>query len=161
MSYLNVVERVISSRRPCIKRYEIGGKTKQLEHEHKKSNERYEKESQVNKIVFVDKNLQYANAIAEFIEKPNKQECIVFTNLDETLKHIENNNVDALFINVHTSNINVCLFAKKVLEKNPNIRIVIMGGHDTSYIKKACNQYGIDGKVKIIRKGSYEIFTAL
>ena len=140
---------------------EMKEKALKKELERKKANEQQEKGGQVKKIVLVDDNSQYANAMAEFIEKPEKQECIVFTNPAEALNHIENNHVDILLTDYQMPNMNGCELAKRVLKKKSDIRIVIMSGYDNSYIKKICNEYGIDEKVEIIGKGNYEIFTTL
>ena len=188
MTFLNAVKCAFCFRRSCPKRYQIGNRTyyshlgfvrtecpkkvgkdsyltmdeiKEKALERKRANEQQEKESQVKKIVLVDDNSQYANALAEFIEKPDKQECIVFTNPVDAFNHIVNNHVDILLTDYQMPNMNGCQLAQKVLEKNSNIRIIIMSGYDNGYIKKACNEYGIDEKVEIIGKGSDEIFTTL
>lgn len=126
----------------------------------KKVNEHQEK-NQVKKVVLVDDDSEYVNAAAEFIKKQHKQECIVFTNPVDALNYIENNHVDILLTDYQMPNMSGCELAKKVIKKKSDVRIVIMSGYDNSYIKKACNEYGIDEKVEVICKSNYDFFTTL
>ena len=109
----------------------------------------------------MDDNEQFAKELAEFIEKPNKSECIVFTHPKVLLKHLEENLVDILVTDYEMPGMNGCELAKVVLEKYPDTRIVVMSGHDTDYLEQICKKHEIYGKVEIVCKSNIDFFSTL
>jgi len=191
MTFLNVMKCVFCLRWSCPKRYQIGNRTyysylgfvrtecpkktknysfltmdeirekaKKEALERRKVDEEQQK-SKVKNIVIVDDNVQFAETLLEFMKNDDKAEIVAFASPIAVKKHLATNQVDILVTDYEMPNMTGCELAKEVLEKYPNTSIIIMSGHDISYINEVCKKYGIEGKVKTVCKSNIDYFSEL
>ena len=119
------------------------------------------KEEQEKNIVVVDDYMDFAQNIAEYLSRPGKSKCVAFVHPQSVLKHLASNNVDILVTGYEMPVMNGIELAKEVLEKYPNIRIIIMSGHDTNFLNQVIQKAEICGKVEVMCKSNTKYFDAL
>lgn len=91
----------------------------------------------MKKIVAVDDNKMFIETIKDFIQMQKDFECITFTNPEDALKYVfDNEDVYAVVSDYEMPQMDGLNLAKEIIEENACSKIVIMSGHDTSYLKK-------------------------
>lgn len=101
----------------------------------------------MKKIIIVDDNVNFANMAREYLENFTGKEVIAFHAPDEVLEYISNHkDIDFLISDYEMPKMNGFDLSKKVLEKCPNIKIIIWSGHDKSTLKKVNEEYGINAQ---------------
>lgn len=101
----------------------------------------------MQKIIIVDDYASFADVAREYLENFTGKEVIAFYTPEKVLEHIGNHkDIDILVSDYEMPKMNGFELAKKVLEKCPNIKIIIWSGHDKRTLEEVNEKYNIKGK---------------
>lgn len=101
----------------------------------------------MQKIIIVDDYSSFADMAREYIENFTQSEVIAFYTPDEVLEYICNHkDIDFLISDYEMPKMNGFDLSKKVLEKYPNIKIIIWSGHDKRTLEEVNEKYNINAK---------------
>lgn len=99
----------------------------------------------MKKIVAVDDNKMFIETIKDFIQMQKDFECITFTNPEDALRYVfDNEDVYAVVSDYEMPQLDGLHLAKKIIEENACSKIIIMSGHDTNYLKKKATEANLD-----------------
>ena len=101
----------------------------------------------MKKIIIVDDNVNFVDMAREYLENFTGKEVIAFYTPDKVLEHISNHkDIDVLVSDYEMPKMNGFELAKQVLEKSPNIKIIIWSGHDQITLEEVNEKYNINAK---------------
>ncbi len=107
----------------------------------------------MKKIVLVDDYVDLIETLKEYIERKGDFECTIFLSPLEALRHVLENDVDVVVSDYEMPRMNGFEFIKDILSKKPEIKAILMSGHDEVYLKKIAKNYSVDeSKVKFLDK---------
>lgn len=99
----------------------------------------------MKKIIILDDYKDFADSVRQYVENSTKQETNAFYDPEKVLEHIDKvKDIDILITDYQMPKMNGFELAKKVIERFPNIKIIIWSGHDESTLKKVNNEYNLD-----------------
>lgn len=116
----------------------------------------------MKKIVVVDDNKSFAELERMLIEEYNDAKCMLFVNSTEAYEYIaREKSIDILVTDYEMPCMNGFELAAKVLIKKPDIRIIIVSGHDERYLQSVKKQYNLDNKIEVICKSNISFLKSL
>ena len=116
----------------------------------------------MKRILLVDDNLIFVETEKEFIEKFNDAECITFHDPLEASRYVLlKRDIDIVITDYDMPNMNGFEFAKSILERFPDMRVIVSSGRDEEVLKEICKKYELEDKVEIICKSNIDFLTKL
>lgn len=107
----------------------------------------------MKQVVLVDDYEFFAEEAKSIVERHNNAKCEMFSNPFTAIEHILNRtDVDILITDYQMPGMNGFELAQKVLERFPNIRVIISSAHDQETLQERCKQYDLEGKVNLASK---------
>lgn len=108
----------------------------------------------MKKIVLVDDCKDFLKTLAEFLESSKHFEIASFSNPEEALSYmLDKDDIYSIITDYEMPKMNGFQLIKSILGKKPNMKIILMSGHDTSYIKKVASSYDVSlDKVYLLDK---------
>jgi len=110
----------------------------------------------MKKIVVVDDNDVFLETVKDFVESQKDFNCVTFLNPESALKYvIESKDVHAVVSDFEMPQMNGLILVKQIIEVLPAIKIIVMSGRDTNYLKKQALKAEIDDdKVQFLCKSN-------
>lgn len=108
----------------------------------------------MEKIVVVDDNKMFLEVVKDFIETQKDFKCVAFSNPEDALRYVlDEKEIHAVVSDYEMPQMNGLTLAKRIIEKLPAMKIIVMSGHDTNYLKKMALKVEVDEKkVQLICK---------
>lgn len=108
----------------------------------------------MKKIVVVDDNQMFLETLKNLIEIQKDFNCVTFSNPEDALQHIlTEKDVYAVVSDYEMPQMDGLTLVKQFIGKYPTMKIIVMSGHHTNYLKKIVQKSGIDeSKVTLLCK---------
>lgn len=108
----------------------------------------------MKKIVVVDDNKMFLETLKDFIEIQKDFQCVTFSNPEEALRYVLNNKeVYAVVSDYEMPQMSGLALAKRIIDELPAMKIIVMSGHDTNYLRKCTLKAEIDeNKIRLLCK---------
>jgi len=108
----------------------------------------------MKKIVVVDDNTMFLETLKDFIEIQKDFECVTFSNPEEALQYVLNEKeIYAVVSDYEMPQMSGLALAKRIIDELPAMKIIVMSGHDTNYLRKCTLKAGIDeNKIRLLCK---------
>lgn len=101
----------------------------------------------MKKIVFVDHYLRSLEGHKQNIEQFGNK-CVMVSNPNDALRYLEaKNDVDVLVADYQLQPMNGFELAKKAIDMNPKIKVIVYGSDSVSTLQDESEQYNIGGAV--------------
>ena len=113
-------------------------------------------------IVVVDDNQDFLETLKEFIELQKGFKCVAFSNPDDTLQYVlHTKEIHAIISDFEMPEMSGIVLAKKIIEKLPAMKLIIMSGHSINYLKRIVLNAGIADKVQLLCKSHLNCLVSL
>lgn len=113
-------------------------------------------------VVIVDDYLDFAESLADFVEKKDEISCKAIGNPIDAYYYIsEEGNVDLVITDYEMPVMNGFDFAYMLLADNPDLRIIIISGHGKKYLEKVAEEREMSGKIEVADKDDMKLFKNL
>ena len=105
-------------------------------------------------IVLVEDNSMFRSTIKEYFELKGKLKCHAFGKPKEALEYVKESreSIDAVVTDYEMPVMNGFELSKKLLEHFPDLKVIIMSGHDKAYLTEICKKYNLEDKVELLSK---------
>jgi len=99
----------------------------------------------MKEIVVVDDNKMFLETLQDFVEGINKDfKCTAFLNPNEALQYvIDKKEIYAIVTDYEMPQMTGLALAGKITETFPEMKIIVMSGHDIDYLRKQALKVGI------------------
>lgn len=100
----------------------------------------------MKKIVVVDDNAMLLDTVKHFIEGFIKDcKCVTFSNPEDALRYVlEEKEIYAVVTDYEMPQMNGLELAKKIIEQLPEMKVIVMSGHDEKYLSEKALRADID-----------------
>ena len=100
----------------------------------------------MKKIVIVDDNEMFLKTLKDFIENTNKDfKCMAFSNPENALRYIlEEKEIHTVVSDYEMPQMSGLTLAQRINDVLPEIKVIVMSGHDINYLRKHALRSGID-----------------
>lgn len=105
-------------------------------------------------IVLVEDNSMFRSTIKEYFELKGKLKCHAFGKPKEALEFVVTNRaeIDGVVTDYEMGAMNGFQLSEKLLKQFPDLKIVLMSGHDVNYLREICKKYNLEDKVELLSK---------
>ena len=110
----------------------------------------------MKEIVVVDDNEMFLEVLKDFIELETDFKCVTFLNPEAALQYVlEKKEIHTVISDYEMPQMNGLTLAKKIFEELPAMKIIVMSGHDTNYMRNNVLKAGIDEcKIRLLCKSN-------
>ena len=111
----------------------------------------------MKEIVVVDDNEMFLKTLKDFAESISKDfKCMAFSNPEDALRYVvEKKEIHAVISDYEMPQMNGLTLAKRIIEVLPAAKVIVMSGHDTSYLRNLALKAGIDeNKIRLLCKSN-------